>query len=305
MKNRRKLCMIIAAVIVAAIIISGVTVAAVTFGLKVKEKQDTHSHNDYMEYGGGYYSEEDNYDDYTSDYTENESDETSVLPEDIGSVPYAIQSFAEKNGLSTDLWPKELIELIKKNPETEEFVLNYPLLKDEEFYIDISDSANSDSVPLFLQWDKRWGYTPYGDDMIANAGCGPTCLSMVYTYLTGDTYYDPKTMAEFSEDYGYCVPGNGSAWSLISEGGEILGLNVEELPLDEDMIRNSLLEGNPVICVMGPGDFTDGGHFIVMTDYIDGKIKINDPNSVIRSEKLWNFDDIKYQIENLWACSAY
>ena len=53
---------------------------------------------------------------------------------------------------------------------------------------------------------------------------------------------------------------------------------------------------------MGPGDFTSTGHFIIMTEYIDGKIKVNDPNSKARSEKLWNLSDIKYEIRNLWVC---
>ncbi len=271
------------------LVIGGVTAAAVSFGSKANEKIN-----------------------HTEPATESQSISTSSAevteafnPDYSSNVPVEIQKFAHINGLSTDLWSDEIIELLKKNPETEEFVLNYPLLKDEEFKIDISDSVNNDSVPHFLQWDTRWGYAPYGDDIIANAGCGPTCLSMVYVYLTGDTSMNPKAMAEFSTEYGYCVPGNGSSWSLIYEGGEYLGLDVWELPLVEDYIIENLQNGNPVICVMGPGDFTDGGHFIVMTDYIDGQIKINDPNSIIRTNKLWNYSDIEDQIENLWACSTY
>lgn len=271
------------------LVIGGVTAAAVSFGSKVNEKRN-----------------------HTEPATESQSISTSSAevteafnPDYSSNVPVEIQKFAYINDLSTDLWPDEIIELLKKNPETEEFVLNYPLLKDEEFKIDISDSVNNDSVPHFLQWDTRWGYAPYGDDIIANAGCGPTCLSMVYVYLTGDTSMNPKAMAGFSTEYGYCVPGNGSSWSLIYEGGEYLGLDVWELPLVEDYIIENLQNGNPVICVMGPGDFTDGGHFIVMTDYIDGQIKINDPNSIIRTNKLWNYSDIEDQIENLWACSTY
>ena len=49
------------------------------------------------------------------------------------------------------------------------------------------------------------------------------------------------------------------------------------------------------------GDFTKKGHFIVMTGIENGKIKINDPNSIENSNKLWNFDDISSQINNLWA----
>ena len=33
----------------------------------------------------------------------------------------------------------------------------------------------------------------------------------------------------------------------------------------------------------------------------NGKIEINDPNSIENSNKLWNFDDISSQINNLWA----
>ncbi len=229
---------------------------------------------------------------------------------DINSSSYneakrTVEEYAQANDLSVDMWPVEVIDLLAKNPETEEFVLNYPLMKDLNQDIDLSEYAYTDSVPLFLQWDMRWGYTPYGYDSIAIAGCGPTCLSMVCVYLLGDTALNPKTVAEFSEENGYCVPGNGSAWTLISEGGQQLGLNVQELPLDEDTIIENLQAGNPIICVMGPGDFTSSGHYIVMTDYIDGQIKINDPNSKIRSEKLWNYSDIKDQINNLWACSAW
>lgn len=34
---------------------------------------------------------------------------------------------------------------------------------------------------------------------------------------------------------------------------------------------------------MDHGDFTLEGHYIVMTDYVDGQIKVNDPNSNARS----------------------
>lgn len=57
----------------------------------------------------------------------------------------------------------------------------------------------------------------------------------------------------------------------------------------------------PIICIMGAGDFTDDGHFIVFTEMKDGKLVINDPNSRINSAKLWEFEDIKNQIHNMWA----
>jgi len=229
----------------------------------------------------------------------------AVFYEYTEGYPPLLCEFAQDNNLSLSEWPDEVVELMEKYPQTEEFVLNYPLLKDKTFEIDISDSGYQYEVPLFIQWDERWGYSPYGYDMIANAGCGPVCLSMVSAYLLQDPTLDPKTVAEFSMDNGYCAPGDGSYWSLIYDGGEQLGLNVEEIPLVEQYIIDNLIDGNPIICNVSQGDFTYGGHFIVLADYVDGKIKINDPNSIENSEKLWTYEEICDQIEALWVCSVY
>ncbi len=204
--------------------------------------------------------------------------------------------------LSNDQYPAELIELMNRNPETESFVRNYPTKKDLHPEIDLKEYEDCDTVPLLLQWDERWGYEEYAGDLFGLTGCGPTCLSMVSIYLLHNTDYSPQYMAQFSQEHGYSVNGNGSSWTLISEGGPMLGLDVTEIPLDENRIIRNLEAGNPIICIMGPGDFTTSGHYIVMTGYTDGQIKVNDPNSISRSNTLWNYDDIESQIRNLWVC---
>lgn len=213
-----------------------------------------------------------------------------------------IAAFAQEHNLTLSDWPDSLLELLEKNPEAADFVLNYPLKKDLCPEIDLHEYTDCSEVPLFLQWDERWGYTVYGDNIMGLSGCGPTCLSMVCVYLLNDPQYSPRYIANFAQENGYCVPGNGSSWTLISEGGVMLGLDVIEIPLDEDRIIRNLEVGNPVVCIMGPGDFTSTGHFIVMTGYEDGKIKVNDPNSPDRSNMLWDYDAIKDQIRNLWVC---
>lgn len=228
--------------------------------------------------------------------------ENTIAPEISSHAKTMIEEFAQKNSLPMNAWPDNLVKLLEKNPETKDFVLNYPIKKDNNFDIDLSQYKNSKDIPLLLQWDERWGYNQYAGDLMGLSGCGPTCLSMVCIYLLNDDRYTPKYVAEFSEANGYSIKNNGSAWRLISDGGRKLGLDVTEIPLDESRIIRNLEVGNPIICIMGPGDFTTTGHFIVMTEYIDGKIKVNDPNSIIRSEKLWNFSDIKDQIRNIWVC---
>lgn len=212
----------------------------------------------------------------------------------------AILAFAEENGLSLRDYPEELRALLERNPETEEFVLHYPLDRDKAIDADLS-MYDTDGVPLFLQWDRQWGCMEYGGKPAALTGCGPVCLSMAAYYLTGDEAFSPDNMIEFAKKGGYYSPGSGSSWTLISEGGVKLGFDVTEIPLVKKRILDNLEAGNPIICAMGQGDFTSSGHFIVLVGVEDGLLRVNDPNSIANSEKLWAFEDIEDQFRNLWV----
>ena len=218
-----------------------------------------------------------------------------------GTAEYTVWLYAEEHGYSLRDYPESLIDLLRRNPETEEFVLQYPAAKDAAHTPDMTPYLNTDTVPLFLQWDPRWGYLTYGSDVAGLTGCGPVCLSMAAIYVTDDPAFSPDAMIRFAAEEGYYVPGSGSSWTLISQGGAKLGLSVTELPLDEGRILKSLAAGHPVICAMGPGDFTSSGHFIVITGTQDGYLKINDPNSKTNSQYLWQYAVIKDQIRNLWS----
>ena len=204
-----------------------------------------------------------------------------------------------------DAIPPELRELVARNPETRQFVADYPEEINAAHAIDLSAEAASDTVPLLLQWDERWGYETYNDTFFALSGCGPTCLSMAALYLTGDPDETPLYMAEFAQAHGYAVPGSGSSWTLISEGARELGFDVTEIPWDEQRILANLDVGNPIICVMGPGDFTTDGHFIVLTAEENGAVRVNDPNSRANSERLWALDTLREQTRVLWVLRYY
>ena len=212
-----------------------------------------------------------------------------------------VKAFAEEHHISYGRYPENLIELLELNPETKEFVLNYPFR--EEMDIDLS-AYSRDTVPLFLQWDPMWGYEKYGSGCIAQTGCGPTCLAMAGYYLTGDDTFNPRNVAEFSEENGYYAAGYGSSWTLISEGAGQLGLNAAELPLVKGKMVDAVENGHPVILALGKGDFTTSGHYIVLTGWEDGAFRVNDPNSRIRSEKMWTYEELEGQIRNIWEISV-
>lgn len=201
-------------------------------------------------------------------------------------------------------YPESLISLVERNPETKDFVLDYPKYKELQD-IDLSKEVTKGEIPHFLQWDKRWGYETYGSDFLAITGCGPTCLSMVVCGLTGETQWNPYEVAKMAEDKGYYVDGAGSSWDLMSSGAEKLGLTVLNVIFDEEHIRSTLEAGQPIICIMGPGDFTDAGHFLVLTGVDkNGDIILRDPNSVERTNRHWDLQKLMSQMKNLWAYSC-
>ena len=212
-----------------------------------------------------------------------------------------MEKTAQENNFSTDEYPEKLIELVKKNPETQDFVVNYPMKKDTYSEENLTELDGADGVPLLFQWDERWGYYQYGGNVMGLAGCGPTCLSMVASYLLDNPALTPIYMADFATENGHSIDGGGTAWSLMNQGAKDLGLNPKEVPLDENAIKGHLENGRPIICNVGEGIFTDNGHYLVFSGWVDGKIKINDPNRREFSERLWSYEEIKDQIKNMWV----
>lgn len=205
----------------------------------------------------------------------------------------------------TEQIPQSLLEFKELYPECAEFVDGYPQNKDKHYVIDLSDEVQKGTIPLFLQWDERWGYERYGDDFLATTACGPTSLAMVLCGLTGETTWNPLEVAKFADEQGYYIEGEGTSWELMTTGAQLLGLAASQGELNKEFIWNTLYEGNPIICSMHPGDFTYTGHFIVLTGVDErGDIILNDCNSIVRSERHWEMEELFPQIRNLWVYST-
>lgn len=160
-------------------------------------------------------------------------------------------------------------------------------------------------MPYLYQIDPQWSETEYGGGRFAKQGCGPTALCMVYVYLTGNTDLDPVQMAEFSTSNGFATDEEGTLWTLMSDGAASLGLYSQTLPAVASQLQASLEAGNPLICVMEPGTFTEVGHYIVVERMgSDGKAVVHDSNSVGRSMRTWDLELICEEAENIWSFSA-
>ncbi len=204
---------------------------------------------------------------------------------------------------NSDKIPSELLKLASNNPETLDFVSNY-LSHIPDDNISIENDYTPGEIPLFLQWDERWGYHKYADNFMAINGCAPTTLAMVSVGLTGNTSITPQTVVDYSYEKGYYVDDVGTSWNLISEGCYDFGLSSRHISINKDSIISSLEKGHPVVASVKPGIFTTTGHFLVITGLNeDGTLKINDPNSLINSSIDWDIDILVKEAKALWEMS--
>lgn len=207
---------------------------------------------------------------------------------------------------NSNLYPNELLELASKKSEVIDFVADYPnYIDNKKKSISIEKDYKQGEIPLFIQWDRRWGYSNYGKNFMAINGCGPTSLAMVAVGLTGDKNINPKVIADYSEANGYLVDGIGSKWSLMTEGSKKFGVIGTEISLSKHSILKTLEKGQPIIASMAPGNFTTSGHYIVLTGVDNnGNIIVNDSDSKVRSKKTWDLDIFLKEAKNLWSFKA-
>lgn len=127
-------------------------------------------------------------------------------------------------------------------------------------------------------------------------------MAMVYQGLTRKTDMTPYDMGQLSRERGFMAQYAGTDSQFLISCAPELGLKSSKITVSEDSLRQALSSGMVVIANVGPGDFTEGGHFIVLTGLDEsGMVKVNDPYSVKNSERTWSVSEIVGQTKRLFA----
>ena len=88
----------------------------------------------------------------------------------------------------------------------------------------------------------------------------------------------------------------------ISETYFLVNDNNKQLIVDKNTMIDELNQGHILICSVAEGDFTDGGHFLVICGLDEnGNFIIRDPNSPENSNKPWNVDQVINQTRGAWT----
>ena len=141
----------------------------------------------------------------------------------------------------------------------------------------------------YKQGDSRWGkkmYSNHNDkkQTMANSGCGPTaCADVVATLI--DKAVTPWTLAQLSMKWGTRTYNSGTSWTFFTKVASYYKFSKFVKSGSLDALKACLNAGGYVVCSMGPGYWTKGGHFICAWKYDANYIYCNDPASSTRKKQ--------------------
>ena len=150
------------------------------------------------------------------------------------------------------------------------------------------------NMPQYYQGDYRWANRRYGLGTMAQSGCVPTSLAMVFNGLgqkvlptaVADTIYNNTNEMNVG---GLGTSGKGAVYAINAYGYKHTVLSTKE------QLIAALQSGKPVFATVGNGIFAKGRltHAIALSGYSNGKTKAMDPDNVNTTGR-W------YDINTIW-----
>ena len=150
------------------------------------------------------------------------------------------------------------------------------------------------NMPQYYQGDYRWANRRYGIGTMAQSGCVPTSLAMVFNGLgqkvlptaVADTIYNNTNEMNVG---GLGTSGKGAVYAINAYGYKHTVITTRE------QLIAALQSGKPVFATVGNGIFAKGRltHAIILSGYSNGKTKAMDPDSAYNTGK-W------YDINTIW-----
>lgn len=141
------------------------------------------------------------------------------------------------------------------------------------------EAKGQPQLTYISQIDSRWRYYPYTStgntsQTIGSSGCGVASATMIIDSIVGNV--SVTDVADTFVKYGYRSANNGTYWSAYRAIADEFNIEYQETSNFETML-NKLRNNNYVICSVGNGLFTTGGHYIVIYAADNDTLKIYDP----------------------------
>ena len=169
----------------------------------------------------------------------------------------------------------------------------------------------------YMQTDKKWKSKSYAvkgeSSTIGSAGCGPTCAAMVIAEFI-DSKITPVETCKWSLEHGYKALKQGTYYTYFKAQGAAYGLNWEQIT-NSNIYGNkthsahkkaleAVKNGDYVIALMGKGNWTSGGHYVLWYGMDGNYALINDPASTKSSRLKGNYQTFISQVKHYFVCHA-
>ena len=150
------------------------------------------------------------------------------------------------------------------------------------------------NMPQYYQGDYRWANRRYGLGTMAQSGCVPTSLAMVFNGLGKKVL--PTAVADiiYNNTNEMNVGGLGTSAKGAAYAIRAYGYKYSVITTKEQLIA-ALQSGKPVHAAVQNGIFATGrtSHAIALSGYSNGKTKAMDPDNVNTTGR-W------YDINTIW-----
>ena len=150
------------------------------------------------------------------------------------------------------------------------------------------------NMPQYYQGDYRWRNKRFGIGTMAQSGCAPTSLAMVFSGLGQKVL--PTSVAEtiYNHTNEMNVRELGTSGKGVVYAINAYGYSHSVITSKEQLIA-AIQSGKSVFAAVGNGIFARGGltHAIVLSGYSNGKTKAMDPDNVNTTGR-W------YDVNTIW-----
>lgn len=173
-------------------------------------------------------------------------------------------------------------------------------------------------ITFYDQRNYKSSFCGLKNETIARSGCGVTAMAMIVSTYENNKKYDPVYMSEEARKKGHCASGNGTYYSHFTYQSKVFGYKYLAVKKTSDatklnLITTHLRKGHFVIVHVGKGQFTSGGHYMVIggIDPSTKSVYIYDPynsyNSVNRKSGTgwYKFSDILKQTKPAKTHTAF
>ena len=213
---------------------------------------------------------------------------------------------AQALGEADERLANKLLKLAANDPAARPFVADFPSSYPGTTAGNLTkDDLAGDGIPLFMQWDERWGFMEYIGGPMGTKGCCPTCLSMLYAGFSGRCDMSPYIVSRLATESGLCDAENGTYGEFVGYFAQHVGLDYAEV-YDLDGAASYLSDGWALVCNLGAGEFTDVGHYVLVTGWADdaGSVQVNDPYNSSVDAQAWPLSTIYYECNSAYAVRA-